>query len=175
VTENRVTPPAPAPGEYTKREARPARLLLYPLLAGANDVASSLANVDPADRQSTLLAVDAKAIWRVWTLVFGQPTDTRPSKSLVAQVAAALLGSRTALGADYLAADFDAVSSRELAREYRLAQLRELVASRRHLAQHFAAARAFLLRHIARATVETGSTAAIAKRMTPLGAPPQIA
>ncbi|MEM5389852.1 hypothetical protein VSR68_40980 [Paraburkholderia phymatum] len=175
VTENQVTPPVPAPGEYAEREARPARLLLYPLLAESNEAVSSPAKVDPAERQNTLLAVNPDAFWRVWTLLFGQPTDTRPSKSLVAQVAAALFGSRTAPGADYLAADFDAVNSRELAREYRLARLRELVASRRHLAQCFAAARAFLLRHIARATVETGSTAAIAKRMTPLGAPPQIA
>ncbi|MBP0596166.1 hypothetical protein J8I87_42545 [Paraburkholderia sp. LEh10] len=96
VTENQVTPPVPAPGEYAEREARPARLLLYQLLAESNEAVSSLAKVGPADRQNTLLAVSPDAFWRVWTLLFGQPTDTRPSKSLVAQVAAALLGSRTA-------------------------------------------------------------------------------
>lgn len=173
-TEVQCTAPAPAPGEYAEREARRERLL-YPLFVDANDVAARLDRVGSAERQSALVAVDPDAIFRVWTLLFGRPSDKRPSKSLLAQVAAALLGSRTSFSPPYLSADFDTVTSRWLARQYCFAQLRELVATRRNVAKRLAAARAFLLRHIARATVETGSTAANSKRMTPLGAPPQIA
>jgi hypothetical protein len=121
------------------------------------------------------VAVDRDAILQVWSLLFGRLTDKRPSKSLFAQVAAALFGSRASLSPSYLAADPDAITSRWLARQYCFEQLRELGAARRSVAKRLATARAFLLRHIARAIVETGSAAAIAKRMTPLGAPPQIA
>jgi hypothetical protein len=60
-------------------------------------------------------------------------------------------------------------------REYYRELLRELVSSRRLIAECFARARSSLIRPKARPVTETGSAAAIARRMTPLGAPPQFA
>jgi hypothetical protein len=95
--------------------------------------------------------------------------------SPVARAIEKLFGSRLRYEANYLTQTEVNLSSRWLAREYWLERLHSLVANVRRMSQRLAVARLSLSRFLRQPITETGSSAAIAKRINPLGAPPQIA
>ncbi|WP_211709140.1 hypothetical protein [Paraburkholderia aspalathi] len=99
----------------------------------------------------------------------------QPTKSGIARAIDALAGSSRPYRPDDFPIDLGGYAAGVSAREYWLALFHDLTVSRRASAERLARARVSLVRFAGRPSAETGSAAAIAKRMNPLGAPPQIA
>ena len=160
----------PLPGEYALREAPPGRFALHEWVDPIDpDYDSELSSDDEVATLSRFANV-----YEFWSNLFRLKVERR-TKSPVVRAIEKLFGSRLRYEADYLTAAEICLSSRWLAREYWLEQLNSLVAHARRLAQRLAAVRLSLLQRLIKPTSETGSSAAIAKRLNPLGAPPQLA
>ena len=160
----------PQPGDYALRDAPEGRVTFD----------ECFGRVDPDYHGEFGSEIEATAlsqlgnVYEFWFKLFRSKADNR-AMSPVARAIEKLFGSRLRYAADYLNETEIALSSRWLAREYWLEQLHLLVTDARRLAQRLGAVRLSLLRRLVNPTAETGSSAALAKRLNPLGAPPQIA
>lgn len=113
-------------------------------------------------------------LFQIWRRLF-EPEAEDPALSPFARAAEKLYGSKLRHGASAFFGSEITALSEQLARDFWLAQMHALIVRARQLAERLAAARLPMLSGLGRRTAETGSSAAIAKRLNPLGAPPQIA
>ncbi|WP_322093947.1 hypothetical protein [Paraburkholderia bannensis] len=179
------------PGEYALRE-RPVRVSVESTLF------SSDAGVAGEDSERTAEDVNL-LLMHLWDELdecidvekgFGFSVLGTMSERLLAKFQSAPSRSTAALAAvmrlrrahnalrarSYMLAEGFLGSAGQLAKDFFLQTLRELSASHRDLASRRALARAthMRVRPNSGLTAETGSAAAIAKRMNPLGAPPRL-
>jgi hypothetical protein len=164
----------PRAGEYALRTA-PAGRLAFQALMEAPDLDSLYGEAAIAD-DSRADATRIDAFSQFFGFLFARAFKKPPTKSSYTQAIEAFVGSgRRSLPSYYITAGLDTATSRWVAREYWLDLLHGLVVNRREMKKRLAGARSLVLQYVKRPVAETGSSAAIAKRMNPLGAPPQIA
>lgn len=160
------------PGDCVLREAPPAGLGLHALIeipdirSPFDDVASAADADSPADSPMN-------AALYICRLIYGRFLEKReaPTRSPLSKAIEAIVGSRRRFRPFDATADVDKVTSRWLARQYFFARLRDFVDDRLEIKKRLAATRERVLQYVGRPVAETGSSAAIAKRINPLGAP----
>jgi len=162
-----ATPPV---GEYALREAPASRPALEPLME-VLDLIGSAGAMTITGFGSSPAATGMDAVWYVCRFLFAGLFEKPPTKSAVTQAIEAIVGSRRPFQPFYVTTAIDTVTSRWLARQYWFDQLHDLVENRLEIKKRLAGARNLILQHFKRSVAETGSSAAIAKRMNPLGAP----
>lgn len=109
------------------------------------------------------------------SMLRGRSRGRRVPKNKLAQAVEQLIGAPFRPLASCFFDDASMVSARILAEQFYLAEWRDLVESCRERAQRWARTLATLIKRFFDPAPETGSAAAIARRMNPLGAPPQYA
>lgn len=167
----------PQPGDYALREAPTVIGERYPLMevpelfSAVDDVAIAM------DLDSSPVELSTDAVFQVWHFLYGRifARPKAPTKSFLSKTIESIVGSRRQLRPFYDATELGRGISHCLWREYFSAQLQDFVHNRLQIKQRLAATRERFLQYIGRPVTETGSSAAIAKRINPLGAPPQIA
>jgi hypothetical protein len=162
---------APQAGEYALKDA-PAGRLAFQSLMEVPDFGNPNGEAAVADIDSNPDATGIDPFLQVCGFLFAHLFEKPPTKSSVTQAIEAFVGSRRrSQPFYYITAPLDTATSRWLAREYWLDLLHGLVANRREMKKRLAGARNLVLEYVKRPVAETGSSAAIAKRMNPLGAP----
>jgi hypothetical protein len=170
----------PQPGDYALREARTVHHDLREFLAVVEvpelcSPVGEVAMVAGAVRVPSWTGMDA--VLQVCGFLYAQLVDIPkpPAKSCLSRAIEAIVGSRRRFQPFYVTTGLDTATSRWLARQYFFAQLHDLVENHLGIKKRLTGARNRVLQYIGRPVAETGSSAAIAKRINPLGAPPQIA
>ncbi|MEW6342940.1 MAG: hypothetical protein AB1704_19955 [Pseudomonadota bacterium] len=171
----------PLPGDYVLREAPTVNhddLLEFLTVLEAQDLCSPVSEVAMvADAVTVPSLTGTDAVLQIGRFLYAQVFGNLapPAKSSLSREIEAILGIRRRFQPFYATIGLDTATSRWLARQYFFAQLHEFVENRAGIKKRLADARNRILQYIGRPVAETGSSAAIAKRINPLGAPPQIA
>ncbi|MCR4469787.1 MULTISPECIES: hypothetical protein [unclassified Burkholderia] len=123
------------------------------------------------------LSLDSISALELWHRILGTPAalTRRANRTDLMLAVEQFAGRLFRQQVTFYPNDVVITSSLVLVKEFARDTLREMLDRCRDIAKQCAAARASLRRRIINPAPETGSAAAIAKRLNPLGAPPQFA